>query len=201
MKMMTWKVLSGHSVYDMQSSLRKSALRAARARSSQRLVPRTSHSYATAGSPRSRGHTSGSATSQPASVSSRSSTSIKPVNNTPSRLTAAAAEPDLAEQRRSNLRKVRGAVYAVAAVAIVASGAWLGASLKTASQDKEARKKRFEATPDERIAQLESVKYRLLSAKEDVEGKMRRLEERKAAKAKRQEMKREMETVQKRDTG
>jgi len=78
-------------------------------------------------------------------------------------------------------QKIRRFVMTGAVFAITATGAWYGAGLKTQQEFKKEKKILLEASPEERIAQLESAKARLMSKKLEMERKIAEVSARRIA--------------------
>lgn len=70
--------------------------------------------------------------------------------------------------------------------AVTVTGALYGAGLKTKQEYKQEKKKLLEATPEEKIAQLETTRTELLTKKSELERKITALAARREAKAQRQ---------------
>lgn len=78
-------------------------------------------------------------------------------------------------------QKIRRFVMTGAVFAITATGVWYGAGLKTQQEFKKEKKILLEASPEERIAQLESAKARLMSKKLEMERKIAEVSARRIA--------------------
>lgn len=73
-------------------------------------------------------------------------------------------------------QKIRRIVWTAAIGAITATGVWYGAGLKTRSEWKQVAEERREATPAEKIAQLQEHRGGLVAKKLALEKKIRDLE-------------------------
>lgn len=73
-------------------------------------------------------------------------------------------------------QKVRRIVWTGAIAAVTATGAWYGAGLKTQKEIKQVIDKRREATPEEKIAQLEEQRGGLIAKRIGLEKKIQELE-------------------------
>ncbi|KAI9721263.1 MAG: hypothetical protein M1812_002425 [Candelaria pacifica] len=80
----------------------------------------------------------------------------------------------------SQQQRIRRIVLTGAIAAITATGAWYGAGLKTRQELKLEVKARRDATPAEKIAQLETARSSLLARKFGLERKIADLEARKS---------------------
>ncbi|OCL04212.1 hypothetical protein AOQ84DRAFT_301318 [Glonium stellatum] len=69
-------------------------------------------------------------------------------------------------------QKIRRFVMTGAVFAITVTGALYGAGLKTQQEFKKEKKVLLQATPEERIAQLESARERLMTKKLEMERKI-----------------------------
>jgi len=78
----------------------------------------------------------------------------------------------------SQQQKIRRIVWTASIAAVTATGAWYGAGLKTKQEVGQARLKQREATPAERIAQLEEQRGALVAKKLGLERKILELEAR-----------------------
>ncbi|KAN0119772.1 hypothetical protein V8E51_001980 [Hyaloscypha variabilis] len=72
--------------------------------------------------------------------------------------------------------KIRRIVWTAAIASVTATGAWYGAGLKTKSELKQIAEKRREATPAEKIAQLEEQRGGLIAKRLGLEKKIKELE-------------------------
>ncbi|KAH6710917.1 hypothetical protein DL95DRAFT_452446 [Leptodontidium sp. 2 PMI_412] len=77
-------------------------------------------------------------------------------------------------------QKIRRIVWTGAIASVTATGAWYGAGLKTRSEVKQRVEKQREATPGEKIAQLEEQRGGLIAKRLGLEKKIRELEMRAA---------------------
>jgi len=73
-------------------------------------------------------------------------------------------------------QKIRRIVWTAAIASVTATGAWYGAGLKTKSELKQLAEKRREATPAEKIAQLEEQRGGLIAKRLGLEKKIKELE-------------------------
>jgi len=73
-------------------------------------------------------------------------------------------------------QKIRRIVWTGAIAAVTATGAWYGAGLKTRSEIKQKQEKQREATPAEKIAQLEEQRGGLIAKRLGLERKIKELE-------------------------
>jgi len=76
-------------------------------------------------------------------------------------------------------QKIRRFVWTVSIAAVTATGAWYGAGLKMRHEANEVVQKRREATPAEKIAQLEEQRSGLIAKRLGLERKIVELEARK----------------------
>jgi len=75
-------------------------------------------------------------------------------------------------------QKIRRIVWTVSIAAVTASGTWYGAGLKMRQETNEIVQKRREATPAEKIAQLEEQRGSLIAKRLGLERKIAELEAR-----------------------
>ncbi|KAK5129070.1 hypothetical protein LTR85_000403 [Meristemomyces frigidus] len=71
--------------------------------------------------------------------------------------------------------KFRTYVLTGSVAAITATGAWYGAGVKTRREYTQVRNTALEATPAERIQQMETAKARLLTQRSELQAKINRL--------------------------
>ncbi|OCK84727.1 hypothetical protein K432DRAFT_400869 [Lepidopterella palustris CBS 459.81] len=79
-------------------------------------------------------------------------------------------------------QKIRRFIMTGSIAAITATGAWYGAELKTRQEFKQEKQKALEATPEEKIAQLEIARERLVSKRKEMERKIAAVTARRIAK-------------------
>ncbi|KAI9791355.1 MAG: hypothetical protein M1835_000372 [Candelina submexicana] len=77
-------------------------------------------------------------------------------------------------------QRIKRIILTGAIAAITATGAWYGAGLKTRQEFKQEIQARRDATPAEKIAQLESARGSLLARRSGLERKIADLEARKS---------------------
>ncbi|RDW80231.1 hypothetical protein BP6252_04869 [Coleophoma cylindrospora] len=80
----------------------------------------------------------------------------------------------------SRQQTIRRVVWTGAIASTTAVGAWYGAGLKTQQEIKTEIKKRHEATPAEKIAQLEESRGALVAKRLGLERKIEEIERRKS---------------------
>ncbi|KAL2069066.1 hypothetical protein VTL71DRAFT_15404 [Oculimacula yallundae] len=73
-------------------------------------------------------------------------------------------------------QKIRRIVWTAAIASVTATGAWYGAGLKTRSEVQKRVEKAREATPAEKIAQLEEQRGALVAKRLGLERKIKELE-------------------------
>ncbi|TVY23808.1 hypothetical protein LHYA1_G006776 [Lachnellula hyalina] len=76
----------------------------------------------------------------------------------------------------ARLQKIRRIVWTGAIAGVTATGAWYGAGLKIQRDAKRDVQKRYEATPAEKIAQLEEQRGGLVAKRIGLEKKIQELE-------------------------
>ncbi|KAF2773373.1 hypothetical protein EJ03DRAFT_347886 [Teratosphaeria nubilosa] len=79
----------------------------------------------------------------------------------------------MAARASSNTRTI---AITLSVAAITATGAWYGAGLKTRQEYKQERNTVLEATPAQRIEQMELAKGRLYEQKRELQAKIEKLE-------------------------
>ncbi|KAK3690588.1 hypothetical protein LTR37_019084 [Vermiconidia calcicola] len=72
-------------------------------------------------------------------------------------------------------QSIRRYILTASVTAITVTGAWYGAGLKSRQEFKKEKTAALEATPAQKIEQLESTKFRLLQQKADLQTKIDRL--------------------------
>ncbi|KAG9242720.1 hypothetical protein BJ878DRAFT_543985 [Calycina marina] len=85
-------------------------------------------------------------------------------------------------------QKVRRIVWTGAIAAVTATGVWYGAGLKITKEKKQEIQKLREATPVEKIAQLEEARGVLLAKRGGLERKIREVELRRQGKSREESM-------------
>ncbi|EON68767.1 hypothetical protein W97_08025 [Coniosporium apollinis CBS 100218] len=78
----------------------------------------------------------------------------------------------------SQQQQIRRLVMTGAVAAVTVTGAWYGAGLKTRQEFKQERKVVLEASPEERISQLENARARLVTRRTELEKKISELQAR-----------------------
>ncbi|KAJ9635501.1 hypothetical protein H2201_003158 [Coniosporium apollinis] len=78
----------------------------------------------------------------------------------------------------SQQQQIRRLVMTGAVAAVTVTGAWYGAGLKTRQEFKQEKKVVLEASPQERISQLENARARLVTRRTELEKKISELQAR-----------------------
>lgn len=79
--------------------------------------------------------------------------------------------------------KIRRYVWTGAIAAVTMTGAWYGAGLKTKQEIKQVSQQRLQATPEEKIAQLQEQRGALIAKRIGLERKIQELDARKKGKS------------------